>query len=138
MGFLDKLKKKSSDEAHAQDAAVSGTPTSALSTLPRETATPVRGVGAGTSVLVKAILSEKATSAESRGTYTFLVGRDVTKPMVKAAVKAVYGVTPTAVRIANAQGKWVRFGRGYGRRKDTKKAMVTLPKGKTIRIHEGV
>jgi large subunit ribosomal protein L23 len=45
---------------------------------------------------------------------------------------------PSDVRIMNVEGKRVRTGRNLGKRRDWKKAIVTLPKGKTIHIHEGV
>lgn len=90
------------------------------------------------SILVKPLVSEKAAIAETANTYTFVVTNDATKLTVKRAVKEVYGVMPIRVRMLNVQGKYVRFGRGYGRRSDWKKAIVTLPKGQTIRIHEGV
>ena len=76
--------------------------------------------------------------AELQGQYTFYVSNDATKIDVKRAITEVYGVVPTRVHILNTDGKNVRFGRFIGRRTHTKKAIVTLPKGKTIAIHEGV
>jgi large subunit ribosomal protein L23 len=57
---------------------------------------------------------------------------------IKRAVKELYGVMPARVTVAHVQGRYVRFGRSMGRRSDYKKAVVTLPKGSTITIHEGV
>ena len=88
--------------------------------------------------LVKPIVSEKAAVGESIGKYTFEVDTNTTKIEVKKAVQHVYGILPTKVRISNVEGKRVSFGRQSGKRKDWKKAVVTLPKGKTINIHEGV
>lgn len=89
-------------------------------------------------VFVRPVLSEKALYGEAKGVYTFLVDRQANKTLVKQAVKEVYGVTPRRVRIVNVEGKQMRFGAVRGRRKDVKKAVVTLPEGKTIQVHEGV
>ncbi|MBI5728287.1 MAG: 50S ribosomal protein L23 [Candidatus Magasanikbacteria bacterium] len=84
------------------------------------------------------VVSEKSAHAEAQNTYTFVVARQATKQAVKEAVKAIYGVRPVAVRTINVEGKEKRFGRTIGRRGDWKKALVTLPKGQTIQVHEGV
>jgi len=55
-----------------------------------------------------------------------------------AAVEELYGTKPERVNVINVQGKVMRFGRSMGRRSDFKKAIVTLPSGKTINLHEGV
>lgn len=92
----------------------------------------------GPAVLVRAIVSEKSTMNEAHGVYTFEVTKEATKIDVKNAVRAQYGVQPTGVRMLNVDGKNVRFGRYMGRRNHWKKAVVTLTKGTTIDIHEGV
>lgn len=89
-------------------------------------------------ILVKPVVSEKAAMAESRGEYTFIVDTKANKIEIKKAIKQVYGVMPEKVRVINMEGKRVRFGRRFGRRSDWKKAVIFLPKGKTINIHEGV
>jgi large subunit ribosomal protein L23 len=89
-------------------------------------------------ILMRPVVSEKAATHEAHGTYTFEVDPKTTKIEVKKAVRQLYGVLPTKVRVLNMEGKRVRFGRQLGKRKDWKKAIVTLPKGKTINIHEGV
>lgn len=89
-------------------------------------------------VLIRPIMSEKALIGEGKGQYTFYVAKDANKIDVKAAVKAQYGVIPKRVRMLNIEGKRVQFGRRKGRRNDMKKAIVILPKGETIAIHEGV
>lgn len=89
-------------------------------------------------VLVRPLVSEKATIAESNNVYSFVVANQASKYAVRQAIKDVYGVTPTKIRMVNTEGKTVRHGRSQGRRNDWKKALVTLPAGKTISVHEGV
>lgn len=89
-------------------------------------------------VLLRAIVSEKSTMNEGRGVYTFEVIKTATKIDVKNAVRLLYGVSPLAVRMINVEGKQVRFGQTMGRRSDWKKAIVTLPEGTTLDVHEGV
>lgn len=89
-------------------------------------------------VLVKPLVTEKSAIAESKNKYSFLVAKSANKNQVKAAVAEIYGVQPTQVNIANVEGRAVRFGRSAGRRGDYKKAIITLPAGKTIDIHTGV
>jgi large subunit ribosomal protein L23 len=101
-------------------------------------AAPVKPTGMAHRVLVRPLLSEKTVRQEAIGTYTFVVNKAATKPAIKEAVEKVYGVRPVNVRVAHVDGKDVRFGSSQGRRNEWKKAFVTLPKGKTISIHEGV
>lgn len=89
-------------------------------------------------VLVRPLISEKASRQQSLNQYFFAVAIDANRIEVAKAVKAVYGVTPTKVTIIRNEGKVRRMGRTTGRRKDWKKAMVSLPKGKTISLYEGV
>ena len=89
-------------------------------------------------VLLKTLVSEKAAIAEGKGVYTFVVNNKTNKFEVKKAVKEIYGVAPEKVRMINVEGREVRFGNRLGRQSGWKKAIVTLPKGKTINIHEGV
>lgn len=89
-------------------------------------------------VLVRPLVSEKSATQEAHNQYTFIVSTDANKYKIKQAVKEVYDVMPERVRIINIQGKFSHFGRAYGRRKDWKKAIITLPKGRSINIHEGV
>lgn len=89
-------------------------------------------------VLRQPVVTEKAARAEALGVYTFVVNRQATKGQIRQAVKVVYGVRPRLVRVINVEGKRTMFGRVSGKRSEWKKALVTLPKGQTIRIHEGV
>lgn len=89
-------------------------------------------------VISKPLVTEKAATLASKGQYVFVVAQGANRVHVRAAVKAMYGVTPVSVNIQRVRGKAVRFGRISGQRKSWKKAIVTLPKGKTIDVYEGV
>ncbi|MBD3248173.1 50S ribosomal protein L23 [Candidatus Falkowbacteria bacterium] len=89
-------------------------------------------------VLVRPLITEKATELSSLNKYAFEVCTDANKIEVAQAVKEVYGIKPVSVNILKMKGKKVVRGRYTGKRKDWKKAIVTLPKGKTIRIYEGI
>src|SRR3989344_7414612 len=89
-------------------------------------------------VLVKPLITEKSAIAESKNKYSFVVMRSANKNQIKIAIEEVYGVKPANVNVANIEGRRVRFGRSMGKRNDYKKAIVTLPEGKTIDIHTGV
>lgn len=89
-------------------------------------------------VLLKPLVTEKSAVAESGNKYSFMVAKSADKNQIKTAVEEIYGVKPSRVNVANIEGRRVRFGRTMGRRSDYKKAIVTLPEGKTIDIHTGV
>jgi large subunit ribosomal protein L23 len=89
-------------------------------------------------VLVAPQISEKATYiADKHEQIVFVVTPDATKPEVKAAVEMLFKVEVKSVQIANLKGKSKRFGRGFGRRSDTRKAFVCLKPGQEIHFAEG-
>ncbi|MFH1404487.1 MAG: 50S ribosomal protein L23 [Patescibacteria group bacterium] len=90
------------------------------------------------SIIVRPVVTEKSARLASAGQYVFEVRPFATKIQVVLAIKNMYGILPKSVNIQNIKGKKVRFGRIQGRRKSWKKALVTLPKGKTLDIYEGV
>jgi large subunit ribosomal protein L23 len=77
-------------------------------------------------ILLAPVISEKSYGLIEEGTYTFLVHPDSNKTQIKIAVEKVFGVTVTSVNTANRQGKRKRTKFGYGKRKNTKRALVTL------------
>lgn len=77
-------------------------------------------------ILLAPVISEKSYGLMEEGTYTFLVHPDSNKTQIKIAVEKVFGVKVTSVNTANRQGKRKRTRAGYGKRKDTKRALVTL------------
>lgn len=83
-------------------------------------------------------VSEKAARLADRGTYVFDVPLNAEKTAIKQAVERVYNVKVTAVRTVRGPGKPVMRGRRPGHRSAWKKALVTLAKGQTLGIYEGV
>ena len=77
-------------------------------------------------ILLAPVISEKSYGLIEEGTYTFIVHPDSNKTQIKIAVEQVFGVTVTSVNTANRQGKRKRTRFGYGKRKDTKRALVTI------------
>ncbi|GAB3272273.1 50S ribosomal protein L23 [Kineosporia babensis] len=87
-------------------------------------------------ILLAPVVSEKSYSLLDEGKYTFLVDPSANKTEIKNAVETVFGVKVSAVNTANRQGKTRRTRTGIGRRKDTKRAIITLSEG-TIDIFGG-
>lgn len=85
-------------------------------------------------VLVKPIQTEKSVGQETDGKYTFLVNGEASKNDVVSALKEFFGAEVKSVNIVNLPKKTRVVGKGVEmtRRKPTKKAIVTLPKGKTL------
>ncbi|AMY17876.1 50S ribosomal protein L23 [Rhodococcus kroppenstedtii] len=77
-------------------------------------------------ILLAPVISEKSYGLIEQGTYTFIVHPDSNKTQIKIAVEKIFGVTVTSVNTANRQGKRKRTRFGYGTRKSTKRALVTL------------
>lgn len=89
-------------------------------------------------VLLAPQISEKATLiADKNEQVVFRVASDATKPEVKAAVELLFKVEVKAVQVANVKGKQKRFGKVFGRRKDWKKAYVSLKPGQEINFVAG-
>jgi large subunit ribosomal protein L23 len=84
-------------------------------------------------VLRRPLITEKTTTLkETQHSLCFEVHRDATKPEIKKAVEALFGVKVAAVRVANVHGKMKRQGRYEGKRPDWKKAYVVLAKGEKM------
>ncbi|NPD17207.1 50S ribosomal protein L23 [Xinfangfangia sp. D13-10-4-6] len=89
-------------------------------------------------VIRKPIITEKATLASENGAVVFQVAMDSTKPQIKEAVEAVFGVKVKAVNTTITKGKAKRFRGRAGERSDVKKAYVTLEEGNTIDVSTGL
>ena len=87
-------------------------------------------------VIIRPVVSEKSYAGIEQNTYMFLVDPRANKTEIKIAVEQVFGVKVDSVNTANRQGKARRTRFGIGRRKDTKRAIVTLREG-TIDIFGG-
>lgn len=103
-----------------------------------KTKTLVHKHAASSRALVKPLITEKATHLASENKYVFVIARGANKIETAKAIQAVYGVKPLDVNIVNMKGKKVARGKVRGQRKDWKKAIVTLAKGDTIKVYEGV
>ena len=89
-------------------------------------------------VIQKPVITEKATMASENGAVVFRVARDATKPQIKEAVEAVFGVKVKAVNTTITKGKVKKFRGRPGERSDKKKAYVTLEEGNTIDVATGL
>jgi large subunit ribosomal protein L23 len=89
-------------------------------------------------VIRKPIITEKSTMASENGAVVFEVAIDSNKPQIKEAVEALFGVKVKAVNTTITKGKTKRFKGTLGRRKDVKKAYVTLEEGNTIDVSTGL
>ena len=87
-------------------------------------------------ILLAPVVSEKSYGLLEQNKYTFVVAPTANKTEIKIAVEQVFGVKVSAVNTINRQGKSRRTRTGIGRRKDTRRAIVTLREG-TIDIFGG-
>lgn len=138
MGLLDRLKRKmKKEDVSKKDNAVAFG--KAEKPFVRQSADQgKKEIGEKTVVLLSPIISEKSAGSEALGIYAFRVDSRANKYNIKKAVKDIYGVIPKKVRVLNLEGKKTRFGYKEGRRSDWKKAIITMPAGQKLNIHEGV
>ena len=89
-------------------------------------------------VLLAPVVSEKSYGLLEERQYTFLLKPDANKTEIKIAVEKVFGVTVLSVNTLNRNGKRKRSRTGYGKRRDTKRAIVTLSEeSRTIDVFGG-
>ena len=89
-------------------------------------------------ILLAPVVSEKSYALLDANKYTFLVHPSANKTEIKIAVEKVFGVKVTSVNTINRVGKTRRTKNGLGKRKDTKRAIVTLSaESKPIEIFGG-
>lgn len=89
-------------------------------------------------VIRKPLITEKATLASETGAVVFEVDIAANKPQIKEAVETLFGVKVKAVNTTITKGKVKRFRGQPGKRKDVKKAYVTLEEGNTIDVSTGL
>jgi len=90
-------------------------------------------------VLIKPVVSEKSYGLQDVGVYTFIVAPNATKPEIRDAVEAIFNVKVLKVNTLNRPGKRKRNRRSFtfGKRPDTKRAIVTLAGDDRIEMFEG-
>jgi large subunit ribosomal protein L23 len=88
-------------------------------------------------ILLAPVISEKSYGLLDENKYTFVVRPDANKTQIKIAVEQVFNVRVLDVNTLNRQGKRKRTRSGFGRRKNTKRAVVSLAPGDRIEIFGG-
>jgi large subunit ribosomal protein L23 len=83
-------------------------------------------------------ITEKSTMLSEQNAVVFKVASTASKPEIKAAVEALFGVKVTAVNTLIRKGKVKRFRGTIGRQSDVKKAIVTLVDGQSIDVATGL
>lgn len=89
-------------------------------------------------VIRKPLITEKSTMASEANAVVFEVAIDANKPTIKEAVEALFNVKVKAVNTTITKGKVKRFRGRPGKRKDVKKAYVTLEEGNMIDVTTGL
>ena len=89
-------------------------------------------------VLVRPLITEKATILAGENKYAFEVDQRANKRQIKEAVQVAFDVRVRKVNTMNVQGKSRRAGRRYTRTRDWKKAIITLAEGEKIQLFEGI
>jgi large subunit ribosomal protein L23 len=80
-------------------------------------------------IIVKPVVSEKSFGLVDDGKYTFEVDPRSNKTEIKLAIEKIFNVKVASVNTLNRTGKLRRTRFGIGKRKDTKRAIVTLKSG---------
>jgi len=88
-------------------------------------------------VLLAPVISEKSYGLLDENKYTFLVHPNANKTEIKISVERVFGVKVSDVNTINRQGKRKRTRLGWGQRRSTKRAIVTVAAGDRIDIFGG-
>lgn len=88
-------------------------------------------------ILLAPVISEKSYGLIEENKYTFLIRPDANKTQIKIAVEQIFDVKVLSVNTINRQGKRKRTRYGIGKRKDTKRAIVTVAEGDRIEIFGG-
>jgi large subunit ribosomal protein L23 len=89
-------------------------------------------------VIVGPHITEKSTLVSEHNAVVFKVAKDATKPAIKAAVEALFGVTVLGVNTLIQKGKTKKWKGAPYRRTDVKKAIVTLAEGQSIDVTTGI
>jgi large subunit ribosomal protein L23 len=89
-------------------------------------------------VIIEPIVSEKSYALIDQNVYTFRVHPDASKPEIHDAVQAIFNVKVLKVNTLNRKGKKTRVRRSnrFGKKSDSKRALVTLAAGDRIELFE--
>ncbi|MBR5129796.1 MAG: 50S ribosomal protein L23 [Alphaproteobacteria bacterium] len=101
-------------------------------------ATKATVTAASYDVIRKPVITEKAMKGAEHSQVTFEVAMTATKPQIKAAVEAVFGVKVKSVNTIRQAGKTKMFRGTKGVRNEVKKAIVTLAEGQSIDVTAGI
>ena len=89
-------------------------------------------------IILAPVISEKSYGLLEDNVYTFIVHPDSNKTQIKIAIEKIFAVKVDSVNTANRKGKRKRTRSGFGRRRSTKRAIVTLSKdSKPIDVFSG-
>ncbi len=138
MGFFNRKKNEEGQKAPAKAVKAAKPKAEAKAEEPKtskETVIAPRETGSAYRILVRPIVTEKTTMLGKDNQYAFEVAMTANKLEVRKAVKAVYGVEPTDVRVMRIAGKPVRTRAGKSRRSAWRKAIVTLKKGDRLDLY---
>jgi large subunit ribosomal protein L23 len=89
-------------------------------------------------IIIRPIVTEKSTAMVGDRQYTFEVDKRATKCMIKDAIEEIFDVKVKSVNTMRYTGKRRRMGVHEGKRKDWKKAVITLEEGQQIELFEGM
>ena len=89
-------------------------------------------------ILIRPLITEKATAMMADNKYTFVVPLKANKVEIRQAVEQIFKMKVLDVNTIRVMGKTKRMGRTQGKRPDYKKAIVKLAPGQTIEFFEGL
>lgn len=138
MAFIDKLfrwkKKPFGDSKKVEPAQISVAQKLQSGKLKKEG--DPHGSGCLAHIIIRPHVSEKASELQKLNRYVFEVDSAANKHDIALAIRDLYGIKPLSITIVNKKSRQIRFGRSAGATKAWKKAMVTLPAGKTIDVYK--
>jgi len=99
---------------------------------------PPKSISQAPSILLRPVVSEKASRLQQLGQYTFALRSNLTKIDVKKAIEATYGVKVIGVNLRNLPRKTLRRGRIIGQTRVRRQVVVRLAKGQSLELTKSV
>ncbi len=99
---------------------------------PRKKNNPNMSLSKSYDLILKPVVTEKATMGNEKGEISFFVQKDSNKEEIKFAIEKIFDVKVKKINTLITKGKTKTFKGKKGKRKDTKKAIVKLVDGQTI------